>query len=348
MLLLLAGCGGESAPPASPAASTPAAEPTAPAAAAAAADADAASTLIERADRAAAADQLFEPAGDNALELYLRARAAAEGSAQAQGARGRRLLDSMADGGPGVVANPALGDLFPYGLVFAEQALRDGRRAEAERVMALLDQVRKDSPGLARLKSLAAAAANPPAAAPARQQPAPGPLAARPAPALVAAPSTAAPPDAGTPAARPATARPPQPAAAAPGSRGAQPVAPGAPAPAPAAAQPLASVAAAPAATPASATPEPAAQAEAQPAPAQLVSLSPRYPARARRQRIEGWVAVRFRVQPDGSVTEVNVVAAEPEGIFDREAVGAVSRWRFAASATEHWLERRIDFLLDR
>jgi protein TonB len=177
-----------------------------------------------------------------------------------------------------------------------------------------------------------------------RESPAASPTAARPAPAAVAAARPSAASSATASATRPAAEPTAAPETAALASRGAEaPVQDAAPpAPAPAAARP-APVEAAIAAAPATET-----QVDSPPPPEQLASLAPRYPARARRQRIEGWVAVRFRVQPDGSVADVSVVAAEPEGIFDREAVGAVSRWRFAQSDAEHWLERRIDFLLSR
>ncbi|GAB6058511.1 energy transducer TonB [Desulfonatronum parangueonense] len=61
-----------------------------------------------------------------------------------------------------------------------------------------------------------------------------------------------------------------------------------------------------------------------------ISQVPPQYPVRARRQGISGWVRLEFIVNPDGSVRDVAVVEAEPrEGIFDQEAVRALSRWRF-------------------
>ncbi len=58
--------------------------------------------------------------------------------------------------------------------------------------------------------------------------------------------------------------------------------------------------------------------------------VPPRYPRRARMQGISGWVRLEMVVQKDGSVRDVRVVEAEPgRGIFDQEAVRALSRWRF-------------------
>jgi protein TonB len=55
------------------------------------------------------------------------------------------------------------------------------------------------------------------------------------------------------------------------------------------------------------------------------------YPERAKSRRIEGFVTARLSISADGSVTNVEVIAAEPPGIFDREDVRAMYRYRFAA-----------------
>ncbi|TVR01244.1 MAG: energy transducer TonB [Desulfovibrionales bacterium] len=61
-----------------------------------------------------------------------------------------------------------------------------------------------------------------------------------------------------------------------------------------------------------------------------ISQVPPQYPVRARRQGISGWVRLEFIVNPDGSVRDISVVEAEPrKGIFDQEAVRALSRWRF-------------------
>ncbi len=58
--------------------------------------------------------------------------------------------------------------------------------------------------------------------------------------------------------------------------------------------------------------------------------VPPRYPRRAHLDGISGWVRLEFIVDVDGSVKDVQVVEASPRrGIFDQEAVRALSRWRF-------------------
>jgi protein TonB len=55
----------------------------------------------------------------------------------------------------------------------------------------------------------------------------------------------------------------------------------------------------------------------------------PQYPYQATRRRIEGWVRVSFLVTETGSVEDIVLLESEPEGIFDRAAIRAVSKWKF-------------------
>lgn len=64
--------------------------------------------------------------------------------------------------------------------------------------------------------------------------------------------------------------------------------------------------------------------------PIPVATIPPQYPRDALMQGIEGWVRIEFTIMPDGSVSDARVVDAEPRrGIFDREALRAISRWRF-------------------
>ncbi|WP_395790870.1 TonB family protein [Aquimonas sp.] len=72
-----------------------------------------------------------------------------------------------------------------------------------------------------------------------------------------------------------------------------------------------------------------------------------RYPPLAQRRRIEGRVELEFMIGTDGGVTDVRVLSSEPEGIFDREAIGALQRWRFEPPATPLRARRSLEFKLD-
>jgi TonB family protein len=62
-----------------------------------------------------------------------------------------------------------------------------------------------------------------------------------------------------------------------------------------------------------------------------LKSRPPNYPWQARRQGIEGFVELEFSVNSAGKVTHVEVLDALPEGVFEKAASRALSRWTFAA-----------------
>lgn len=55
----------------------------------------------------------------------------------------------------------------------------------------------------------------------------------------------------------------------------------------------------------------------------------PAYPEVARAQGIEGYVELEYDVSVDGRVEDVQVVAAEPEGVFEDAAVEAIRKWRY-------------------
>lgn len=60
-----------------------------------------------------------------------------------------------------------------------------------------------------------------------------------------------------------------------------------------------------------------------------LVRIPPQYPPRAASRGIEGWVQVQFTITATGAVKDARVVDAEPEGVFDEAALGAIARWRY-------------------
>jgi len=296
--------------------------------------------LLGRANAALAADRLFEPAGDNALELYLQALEAAARSDSAGAPRARRLSDAMATGDRQAQIQLAISDIFPYGLVWVEQAAAGGEREDAERVFALLQRAQPQSNALRRLRGVLdqpvalASAAEPAVAAPralaaeAASVPPAGALAAQP-----VSPAT----EASLASTQPARDVPPPGAASAPAAS----------APPAVTAADVAAAPVGPAALPAAAPAAPrAAMARPVTLPIAISQPAPRYPPRALKQRIEGWVLVGFTIRTDGSVDQVQVLDAQPEGLFDREAVGSMQRWRFQPPAEAIVAQRRIEFSL--
>jgi periplasmic protein TonB len=60
-----------------------------------------------------------------------------------------------------------------------------------------------------------------------------------------------------------------------------------------------------------------------------LVRVPPRYPMRAARRRIEGWVKVEFTITETGTVKDAVVVAAQPDDIFNHAALQSIAKWKF-------------------
>ena len=82
-----------------------------------------------------------------------------------------------------------------------------------------------------------------------------------------------------------------------------------------------------------------------------LVQVPPRYPRRAARLQIEGFVMVEFTITPDGNVVGPVVIESKPSRIFDQAALQAIIQWKFEPSvengqAVESRARQRIEFSL--
>ena len=76
------------------------------------------------------------------------------------------------------------------------------------------------------------------------------------------------------------------------------------------------------------------------------------YPPQAKEAGVEGYVVVRYDVDPEGRVVNARVVEATPPGVFDEAALAAVTRWRFRAPTEEDaarvtGLTSRLEFALE-
>ncbi|MCS3902555.1 protein TonB [Methylohalomonas lacus] len=57
--------------------------------------------------------------------------------------------------------------------------------------------------------------------------------------------------------------------------------------------------------------------------------VPPQYPPRALRSGIEGSVTVEFTITTDGTVKDPEIVAADPEHIFNDAVLRSIRRWKF-------------------
>ncbi|MGL5375945.1 MAG: TonB family protein [Aeromonas veronii] len=60
-----------------------------------------------------------------------------------------------------------------------------------------------------------------------------------------------------------------------------------------------------------------------------LQRIEPVYPYRAQQAGIEGFVTLRFSVNAQGRVQDVEVVEAKPKRQFERAAMQAINKWRY-------------------
>lgn len=84
------------------------------------------------------------------------------------------------------------------------------------------------------------------------------------------------------------------------------------------------------------------------------VMIAPIYPRRALERGIEGFVDVAYDVTAYGSTTNLQILHAEPAGVFDRAALAAVAKWKFRPQiiddepvATPN-LRERVRFSIER
>lgn len=60
------------------------------------------------------------------------------------------------------------------------------------------------------------------------------------------------------------------------------------------------------------------------------LAVMPRYPKRALRKGIDGEVTLAFEISKHGRAENIEVVAGDPPGVFDEEAVDAMQYWAFS------------------
>jgi protein TonB len=63
--------------------------------------------------------------------------------------------------------------------------------------------------------------------------------------------------------------------------------------------------------------------------PVPQVRIEPDYPPQAQDRGITGWALMSFTVTKEGRTKDIVVVDAQPKGIWDKNAIRAVSNWRY-------------------
>lgn len=82
-----------------------------------------------------------------------------------------------------------------------------------------------------------------------------------------------------------------------------------------------------------------------------ILKVTPNWPRKALEKGIEGFVELEFTIQPDGTVTDVEVVNAGPGKLFVSSSTYAILKWEFTpltidGQALARRATQRFDFLL--
>ncbi|MBM3395456.1 MAG: energy transducer TonB [Betaproteobacteria bacterium] len=72
-----------------------------------------------------------------------------------------------------------------------------------------------------------------------------------------------------------------------------------------------------------------------------------KYPPEAEKQHIQGRVKVRLSVSPEGTVTDVQVLKAEPPGVFEDNVIEAMRQYRFKRDGTSYQANQEVIFKID-
>lgn len=79
--------------------------------------------------------------------------------------------------------------------------------------------------------------------------------------------------------------------------------------------------------------------------PKVIKKVAPEFPREAMQQSVtSGVVKAKLSIDPDGKVTDVAIIEAEPRRIFDRAVRTALNDWRFEPSGEKQTHEVKLVF----
>ena len=76
-----------------------------------------------------------------------------------------------------------------------------------------------------------------------------------------------------------------------------------------------------------------------------FLKLQPEYPSRALSRGIEGFVDLSFDITAAGTTTNIRVIGAEPEGVFERAAIRALERWKYRVPVNNGVPQGQVDMM---
>ncbi|MEZ8195771.1 energy transducer TonB [Vibrio cortegadensis] len=85
-----------------------------------------------------------------------------------------------------------------------------------------------------------------------------------------------------------------------------------------------------------------------------LYRVEPRYPAKAKKRKVEGFVEMEFTIDKTGRPTDIKITSAKPARMFDRSARRALKKWKYqpkivdGQSVEQLGQTVRIEFKMDK
>ena len=85
-----------------------------------------------------------------------------------------------------------------------------------------------------------------------------------------------------------------------------------------------------------------------------LGGASATYPTEAALNRTEGYVGMQFDISEEGKPFNIKVIESVPEGVFDRSALLALSKWRYkpkkvdGVAVTQIGMKVQLDFKVEK
>ena len=85
-----------------------------------------------------------------------------------------------------------------------------------------------------------------------------------------------------------------------------------------------------------------------------LYRVEPRYPSKALKRKIEGYVVMRFTIDASGRPVDIEVIEAQPKRWFEKDAIRALKKWKYQPKVENgHSIKQqgqtvRLEFKLDK
>ena len=75
------------------------------------------------------------------------------------------------------------------------------------------------------------------------------------------------------------------------------------------------------------------------------LKLQPEYPSRALTRGIQGYVDLAFDITAAGTTSNIRVLQAQPEGIFERAAIRALEKWKYRVPIVDDRPQGQVDMM---